>query len=989
MFFSLRPLMVVVFVLSCLVLLGTGCGPDAEQPAKRVPVQPSPTTIEAAAKITHDLPGANVSYSQNTGEISWVTSAGITDPKENTPLKPLAESRGTTESTRAASMLEFFERYKGAFHLSSAQEELQIAIDPLNDPRRPDPRSQAPQLDQAAGLRTQSLARVFKGVRVHGQFATGVFDAAGNLHGLISRLQPIDQSLDVTPSFGPQSVLTILRSAQLRLQTASFNQAGKLSFSSLANDPINNIDETTQELIVLPFDRATGKLGAVTANVGYKLAYEVRLRSKADFAHALIDAHSGEVLEYWSDNRFGWWDEGDNRTVGANDEINNFRFFISTLFDDKFYMAISGKNFVSSWLASDKFVSIDNLWTATDRNKFYARPIEIPATVNGTTNNWNTDTTFNATTTAASRLRHSSALMANLIRTSDWWAARNWNGWDNQGGSFYLAIGMRKGASGEELNAWGGNGTLAIGGGLTSTNQYTGSSIDIVGHEYSHNFVSATTALEYKDESGAVDEALADIFGMALTATGDGFSRTTLGSDIGWNLRDMADPTLQGQPDRYSSFVDTDSDNGGVHTNSGILNKAHGLLVTGGFFNGIYVPKIGMAETEKILRLANVYKSFPSTTSMEDFANGVLDMCAFTNAVNQVFGSNKYDSICKAFKKAYGAVEVLPRVWDLHVRPEWLGANLGMLELGASNSSMTTVDLNKITVSYVDINSSDLRLDVIDIIKDDDKTKLAPGETAKFVLQLPESLRQKLAKDASRLSLRLEVEGNEVPSSLSHLKSLPATVGSDFMPVRMTVFADADQYRLEATVFNETRLGYPAGLEAVALSRTFDNEPLAKLALNREGTTFAHGALPSNQNTASTTTIDLGRTPFLYTANTIELPNGSEVPGVPGLYQAWFDSNGTLPGLNDRTQLYVLADPRALNAELNETNNLVCVNCRVPGQPLRSPSGVIIRLPHDAPVEAMFPAEFLEAARALRASWRLPFEPKQILAPRLNYKPTF
>jgi Zn-dependent metalloprotease len=39
-------------------------------------------------------------------------------------------------------------------------------------------------------------------------------------------------------------------------------------------------------------------------------------------------------------------------------------------------------------------------------------------------------------------------------------------------------------------------------------------------------------------------------------------------------LRDMRDPTRTGSPDHMSKYVDTTDDNGGVHINSNIHNKA-------------------------------------------------------------------------------------------------------------------------------------------------------------------------------------------------------------------------------------------------------------------------------------------------------------------------------------------------------------------------------------------------------------------------------
>ena len=39
-------------------------------------------------------------------------------------------------------------------------------------------------------------------------------------------------------------------------------------------------------------------------------------------------------------------------------------------------------------------------------------------------------------------------------------------------------------------------------------------------------------------------------------------------------LRSMSDPEEYGQPSHMDDYVNTSSDNGGVHTNSGIPNKA-------------------------------------------------------------------------------------------------------------------------------------------------------------------------------------------------------------------------------------------------------------------------------------------------------------------------------------------------------------------------------------------------------------------------------
>ncbi len=113
---------------------------------------------------------------------------------------------------------------------------------------------------------------------------------------------------------------------------------------------------------------------------------------------------------------------------------------------------------------------------------------------------------------------------------------------------------------------------------------------DVVAHELTHGVTERSSGLIYQNESGALNEAWSDIFGAGIDRQ-EGASITDtwlLGEDIytpgidGDALRVMNDPAAAGDrdyyPDRYSGL----SDNGGVHTNSGIANLAFALLVEGG-----------------------------------------------------------------------------------------------------------------------------------------------------------------------------------------------------------------------------------------------------------------------------------------------------------------------------------------------------------------------------------------------------------------------
>lgn len=110
-------------------------------------------------------------------------------------------------------------------------------------------------------------------------------------------------------------------------------------------------------------------------------------------------------------------------------------------------------------------------------------------------------------------------------------------------------------------------------------------SLDICGHEITHGLTSYTANLDYINESGAMNEAFSDIFGTAI----EFYSKPTtanwlMGEDIGTPLRSMSNPGIYNQPDTYlgASWYSGTADNGGVHTNSGVLNHWFYLLTKGG-----------------------------------------------------------------------------------------------------------------------------------------------------------------------------------------------------------------------------------------------------------------------------------------------------------------------------------------------------------------------------------------------------------------------
>jgi Zn-dependent metalloprotease len=190
-------------------------------------------------------------------------------------------------------------------------------------------------------------------------------------------------------------------------------------------------------------------------------------------------------------------------------------------------------------------------------------------------------------------------------------------------------------------------------------------SVDVIGHEMTHGVTQLTANLDYHDQSGALNESMSDVFGSLVkqwtlqqTAEnadwliGEGLLMPNIN---GQALRSMKapgtafdDPVLGGkdpQPDRMSAYLDTSSDNGGVHLNSGIPNRA--FYLTAAAIGGYSWEKAGTiwyrALTQELLG--------NSQAQFLDAANATLAVAG------ELYGEGSPEQA--AVKDAWTTVEVL------------------------------------------------------------------------------------------------------------------------------------------------------------------------------------------------------------------------------------------------------------------------------------------------------------------------------------------
>ena len=141
---------------------------------------------------------------------------------------------------------------------------------------------------------------------------------------------------------------------------------------------------------------------------------------------------------------------------------------------------------------------------------------------------------------------------------------------------------------------WNGNVVAYGDGDGVNFSEFSGG-LDVVGHELTHAVTDFTSDLIYQNQSGALNESFSDQMGNSIEffADANGLDPTvapdwliaediSLFADTQPGFRNMADPEEDGDPDHFKEFLVTNSDNGGVHTNSGIPNHAYYLLVNGG-----------------------------------------------------------------------------------------------------------------------------------------------------------------------------------------------------------------------------------------------------------------------------------------------------------------------------------------------------------------------------------------------------------------------
>jgi bacillolysin len=166
----------------------------------------------------------------------------------------------------------------------------------------------------------------------------------------------------------------------------------------------------------------------------------------------------------------------------------------------------------------------------------------------------------------------------------------NYNSFNGQGADLISFINVAdENGSGLDNAFWNGQ-FMFYGNGNVAFTRSLAAALDVSAHEMSHGVIQETANLIYENQSGALNESFADVFAVLVDRDDWQLAETVANPQVFSTgaMRDMANPNNGGtslnqngyQPQHMSELYTGTEDNGGVHINSGIPNRAFYLFAT-------------------------------------------------------------------------------------------------------------------------------------------------------------------------------------------------------------------------------------------------------------------------------------------------------------------------------------------------------------------------------------------------------------------------
>jgi bacillolysin len=472
----------------------------------------------------------------------------------NLPIIKKGSVRNARMSAVAASAYNYLEAVKPYLKLVNPDAELNI----LN--------SQEDEI-QTTHLRMQQM---YKGVPVYGGEMILHKKDNEDVSLLNGHFYPTPQIVNVKPSLSDDKI-------------------GKLAISDVSKSSIVK-PMTATEMTMLKYEKPKTELLIYHPNEkadGERLAYQVTVRP--NFLERwvyVIDANSGEILD-----KYNHTCTLDGVAKATANDLNGISRSINTYQSGSNYVLIDATKsmFKGGAVAADDPQGV--IWTIDAGGSKVSDDLSIRQ-ISSSNNTWNNSNGVSA---------HFNAGLA-----YDYYKNKhNRTSLNGKGGTIVSIINITdENGKGFDNAFWNGE-YMGYGNGGTYFKPLAGG-LDVAGHEMTHGVVENTANLEYKSQSGAINESLADCFG-ALVENKSGANLWRLGEDVMKGtayptgaLRDLSNPNNGGrslndngfQPANMNQYYSGSEDNYGVHINSGVPNNAFYRFATASGMNLTKAEKI-------------------------------------------------------------------------------------------------------------------------------------------------------------------------------------------------------------------------------------------------------------------------------------------------------------------------------------------------------------------------------------------------------------
>ena len=375
-----------------------------------------------------------------------------------------------------------------------------------------------------------------------------------------------------------------------------------------------------------------------------------------------------------------------------------------------------------------------------------------------------------------------------------------------------------------------GSDVLGFGNGDSYTYDSSGS-IDVVGHEYTHSVVANTAGLEYVSQSGAIDEAYADIFGTLIEHSYKTDFNWVIGEDFlrnGYIIRDLSDPEI----DHVSKLKvcseyhvhNSSCDNNYVHDNSGVIGKLAYLISQGGIHYNVSVKGIGEERMGEIF--------------YDALTEGLYSQSDFKHLGEVLLSKAQTTTEKETITNALKSVGIMPK----YITTEIVGSTRYETATKISQNGWSTAN------SVVVVNSNSM----VDALS---ATPFAKLKDAPILLTESNSLNDITKKEIIRLNAKnvYVIGGTSVISEnvISQLKSMGLIVerisGDDRYKTSLEIAKRLGTISEISVVNGVTGLADAVSIAPVAASK---NMPIV-LASPKEGTSVFNEFIKSNKITTS------------------------------------------------------------------------------------------------------------------------------------------